>query len=454
MRCRILAIFLLLCGIACEAEQSAIQSYEKSGDYAAAFELCMKTPDEAFSAYFIGDYLFHGRKGIVQNPISGRKSYLKAIPGLTVLAKEGNADAQYYLGRCYEYGKNDNISANTTEGSGVQAADATLYCIKITVNATDLFGTVEKNDDGSNKTAYVHWNIDNDNNANSGEPTKHLGGDYLKTNMTVNGEDDLKSFSFTMTPAINKGSIEISIGSKGKVWKNATKGVSSGVNSQLLLDAGATKVWDLSNVVQRNEFNGIGTVYIEGVGNGNATFTIKYKDDKGTEIASDHISYTFIAANCGNQPLVNRKTVFLNAFPGLVGCEWSVTGEATISYNCIAWTVGITDKWVNAIGITGLRNNRYHISIDTSYGNGDGIMTMDELDAFYDANGYTVTDSSSADIMYYSKYHGARKKRCSDGAGKWEMFESKCGALERIEHLRDQLNGDLYGFPVRYYKAK
>ena len=139
---------------------------------------------------------------------------------------------------------------------------------------------------------------------------------------------------------------------------------------------------------------------------------------------------------------------------GLVGCEWSVTGEATISYNCIAWTVGITDKWVNAIGITGLGNNRYYISIDTSYGNGDGIMTMDELDAFYDANGYTVTDSSSADIMYYSKYHGARKKRCSDGAGKWEMFESKCGALERIEHLRDQLNGDSYGFPVRYYKAK
>ena len=121
---------------------------------------------------------------------------------------------------------------------------------------------------------------------------------------------------------------------------------------------------------------------------------------------------------------------------------------------CIAWTVGITDKWVNAIGITGLRNNRYYISIDTSYGNGDGIMTMDELDAFYDANGYTVTDSSSADIMYYSKYHGACKKRCSDGAGKWEMFESKCGALERIEHLRDQLNRDSYGFPVRYYKAK
>ena len=37
------------------------------------------------------------------------------------------------------------ITAPMTGGSGVQAADATLYCIKITVNATDLFGTVELN---------------------------------------------------------------------------------------------------------------------------------------------------------------------------------------------------------------------------------------------------------------------------------------------------------------------
>lgn len=56
--------------------------------------------------------------------------------------------------------------------------------------------------------------------------------------------------------------------------------------------------------------------------------------------------------------------------------------------------------------------------------------------------------------MYYSAYHGARKKGCSDGAGKWDMFESKCGLSERIEHLRDQLNGSTYGTPVRFYKAK
>lgn len=347
-----------------------------------------------------------------------------------------------------------NISATTTEESGARSADAAVYVTKITINATDLFGTVEKNDDGSNKTAYVHWNIDNDNNANSGGTTKHPGGDYLKTNTVVNGEDDLKPFSFTMTPAMNKGSIEISIGGNGKVWKSATKGVSSGADSQLLLDSGATKTWDLSNATQRTEFNSLGSVYIEGVGNGSATFTVKYKDDKGAEITSDHISYTFIAANCGNQPLINRKTILLNAFSGLVGCEWSVTGEATISYNCIAWTVGITNMWVNGTGITGPGNDRYYISIDRSYGNNDGTMTVNELDAFYDANGYTPTDSNSADIMYYSNYHGARKKNCSDGAGKWDMFESKCGGLERIEHLREQLNGSSYGSPVRYYKAK
>ena len=89
MRCQILTIFLSLCGIAGGVEPSVVRSREKAGDYAAALELCMNTPDETFSAYFIGDYLFHGRKGIVQNQISGRKSYLKAIPGLTALAKEG-----------------------------------------------------------------------------------------------------------------------------------------------------------------------------------------------------------------------------------------------------------------------------------------------------------------------------------------------------------------------------
>lgn len=73
------------------------------------------------------------------------------------------------------------------------------------------------------------------------------------------------------------------------------------------------------------------------------------------------------------------------------------------------------------------------------------------MDAFYDAKGYepTATGPADADIMYYSGFHGARKKECGTC-----MFESKCGQWVRIEHVWDQLNGDTYGTPIRFYKHK
>ncbi|MGI6494605.1 MAG: DUF7689 domain-containing protein [Kiritimatiellia bacterium] len=49
-------------------------------------------------------------------------------------------------------------------------------------------------------------------------------------------------------------------------------------------------------------------------------------------------------------------------------------------------------------------------------------------------------------------YHGAKKKGCTCGAGKWIMFESKCGSWEKIEHVWDQLNGSSYGSAGRFYK--
>jgi len=84
------------------------------------------------------------------------------------------------------------------------------------------------------------------------------------------------------------------------------------------------------------------------------------------------------------------------------------------------------------------------------------VLEISDVDAFYDAKGYepTGTGPSDADIMYYSGFHGARSKGCNCGAGKWIMFESKCGEWERIEHVHDQLNGSDYGVPVRFYKQK
>jgi TPR repeat protein len=51
-----------------------------------------------------GDYLYHGRKGIQANKDRGMELYKKALELLVVDAKAGNADAQYWVARCQEYG--------------------------------------------------------------------------------------------------------------------------------------------------------------------------------------------------------------------------------------------------------------------------------------------------------------------------------------------------------------
>jgi len=93
------------------------------------------------------------------------------------------------------------------------------------------------------------------------------------------------------------------------------------------------------------------------------------------------------------------------------------------------------------------------------------------MDAFYLAKkGWRPQASGPADAecIYYrmprdwhygqgeqmpqSGYHAARKSGCNCGAGKWIMFQSKCGQAEKIEHVWDQLGGSFYGDLHRYYK--
>jgi hypothetical protein len=154
----------------------------------------------------------------------------------------------------------------------------------------------------------------------------------------------------------------------------------------------------------------------------------------------------------GRQPTILERNTFLGWFPSLVNCEWSITAESNPTYNCIAWSVGETNIWYAEIG--NIPPNV--VGIDETYGNNDGIFEISDMDAFYDAKGYTPTGTgpSDSDIMYYSGYHGARKKTGTCGAGEWVMYESKCGQSLRIEHVYNQLNGASYGSPIRYYKHK
>ena len=168
------------------------------------------------------------------------------------------------------------------------------------------------------------------------------------------------------------------------------------------------------------------------------------------------VKYTFMAANCGRQPKTDRseRSFFERTFKNLIHCQWSITGEAAPNYNCIAWSVGETTAWY--VDVATSKVHPTDIAIDDVWGNGDGVMTVSELDAFYDAKCYvpTGTNANDADVMFYSLFHGARRKSCHCMAVLRPVFESKCGAAHRVEHVWDQLNGTTYGTPVRFYKHK
>ena len=132
-----------------------------------------------------------------------------------------------------------------------------------------------------------------------------------------------------------------------------------------------------------------------------------------------------------------------------------MTGEEDTQYNCIAFTVDRTD--VHFVSISNSVDGT-KIGIDETYGDSpNGVLDNDDITAFYEDYGFTVLTKErkgEADVIFYTKFHAAKKKQCSCGDGKWSMWESKLGVREQIEHRKDQLNGNKYGTPERLYFKK
>jgi hypothetical protein len=230
--------------------------------------------------------------------------------------------------------------------------------------------------------------------------------------------------------------------------------------------------WNLANSEQRTEFWELCTnpLYMEGADSNGGSVSLLYYSPTGPLVDLDEVYYHFIAADCGNQPRTtgspSERSWLEIISSNLVRCEYSITADPSPYYNCIAWSAGLTDRvvWDTIQDPPGSMNyvaekwedGVHIISIDKMYGDKkDNIFTMTDLDAFY----ATVAGVSpiangpeDATVMYYDNYHGAKKRNCSCGAGKWMMYESKCGEGFRIEHCHDQLDGLAYGTRVRYYK--
>jgi len=324
-----------------------------------------------------------------------------------------------------------------------------LTVVDVNLTATDLDGQVYEEDE-DNPGAFVHYNVDNDNNSyNEYGAPKHPGGDFLETGM-VGSENDLKSLTMSLNPALQCGSVVLARSNgNARVWKNAIKG-----QGNEILVGNLTKTWDLSDAQQRNDFNNLkSSLYVEGYGGGTCVLGLFYEMPSGHTVAMDSVLYKFIAADCGDQPRTDngQRAGFENNLPGLVRCEWSCIEGPTQDYNCIAWSIGVSTRWIGAVGPPEFGTE----FIDRDHGDPapNGTLEPADVDKFYADYGFTrVFTIGEADVIYYSGFHAAKKKSCACGAGKWVMFESKCGDLDLIEHVRDQINGGLYGNAVRFYK--
>jgi hypothetical protein len=131
-------------------------------------------------------------------------------------------------------------------------------------------------------------------------------------------------------------------------------------------------------------------------------------------------------------------------YPNLQNGDWCVTGPATDVYNCIAWTIGVTNRWV-------------WDEVDAA-GDNNGTVSVSDFDAFYGARGLTPAVGSPANpqIALFANStgptHAARVS--SSSCGGTQMFESKRGKNIRILHVVTQLEGGIYGNIVKFYVSR
>jgi hypothetical protein len=147
-------------------------------------------------------------------------------------------------------------------------------------------------------------------------------------------------------------------------------------------------------------------------------------------------------ATGARNPTPGEDSSLRSAFPHLVSGEYCVTAPATPTYNCFAWSVGNTSRWVQS-------------EVDSVHGNNNGTLEFSDFDSFYRSVGLEPVIAATpmdAEVALFAKgntpTHAARKSS-NPCAG----FESKLGRSVRIVHEVTQLEGgSVYGDVDRFYR--
>ena len=121
-----------------------------------------------------------------------------------------------------------------------------------------------------------------------------------------------------------------------------------------------------------------------------------------------------------------ERTRFQGYFPNLNVNAAVVTDNATRVYNCISWTVGVTNRWLwpgNSIG-----------NFDTLY------------------RGFGFTRSGNGPITAWGHSLMNMTHGSVSGPGHGPRWESKCGPDLRIQHGLNELVGGTYGRVLAFYR--
>ncbi len=120
-----------------------------------------------------------------------------------------------------------------------------------------------------------------------------------------------------------------------------------------------------------------------------------------------------------------EKTQFRSWFPALNVDQAVVTGESTRAYNCISWTVGVTNAWLWP------------------------GATIQSFDAFYAR--YSLKRSGSGPVAAWGTSLTNMTHGSITGPGHGPRWESKCGSSLRIQHGLNELVSSSYGRVIAFY---
>ena len=128
----------------------------------------------------------------------------------------------------------------------------------------------------------------------------------------------------------------------------------------------------------------------------------------------------------------SEKNLARQAWPMMDVDRLRASDEATDRYNCLAWTLGLSDRWV------------------WPWGKRDA--TKKEFDQLYTAHGFPP--ALRGHISGFGAGQSAMKHGAISGPNHGPRWESKCGAWLRIQHGLGEMERGMYGRVVGYYAKR